>query len=163
MAISTCQAVTHRQAVSHTHGSVPTSPSHPQSQPFIPLSYAIDTGCHGYLPTSTHMHITQPLQFIPFVTHGWTSYSYDHREGNGARQRERGVRGYGGRMEGWWSSVWLSLAGCNWCPLFQKPCSDGGQDDSRRISPAIHSVCMNKWMHTHFEGIQLVTDTDNVP
>lgn len=60
-----------------------------------------------------------------------------------------------------WSSAWLGLVGCNWRPLFQKPCSVGGQDDSLLIFPAIHNVCVCVCVcapHT-FRGKQLVTET----
>lgn len=45
---------------------------------------------------------------------------------------------------GWWTEAvsWLGLVGCNGLLLFQKPCSDGGQDDTARIFLAIHSVCV---------------------
>lgn len=36
-----------------------------------------------------------------------------------------------------------ALVGCNWCPLVQKPCSNGRQHDSVHILTAIHNVCLS--------------------
>lgn len=99
---------THTHTLNCTH--FPLTPTTPDL-PSLPCP-----GCHGYPLTSTHMHITQPLQFIPFVTHDWPSYSYDQRERNGARHREKGVLGVvgAGWKGGWWTeavfgSVWLAV------------------------------------------------------
>lgn len=180
MATSPCQTETH--TCERTHMEVnPFSSLTPTTPTFHPsLSRP---GCRlPWLPTHIHPHAHHPTAAVYPICNTWLAIVQLWPKGTQRSQAERkgvsgvgGGGGCGGRMEGRlvdWSSVWLGLVGCNWCPLFQKPCSDGGQDDSLRIFPAIRNVCacacvcvcVHEWIEAHtFRGHTTGDrDTDNV-
>lgn len=108
LCIQHCQAGTkpnqkaHMETHTHTRNCTLFSP-HTDKHSF-PLVPRLRTRIHP------QTHITQPLQFIPFVTHGWPPYSYDQRGTRRSQAERKGASGVASaRMEGRlvdWSSVW---------------------------------------------------------
>lgn len=119
--------------------------------------------CLAYTHAHLHILITQPLQFIPFVTHGWSLCSNDQRGKRQSQAREEMVSAAAGWRGRWtnWSSIWLGLVGCKLPSALPEALQRWQGGYSVRIFPAICAfVCVKSdihvweaysWWHRHWQ------------